>query len=144
MNIYVRKVASEGINHHVEHCIVDSVAKTVLRSFSAACPIYRELVASYFRTFEIKGLVEAFHADCAEKSLSVPSERNLDFELPPESMSVSREMQLLTQRPDIGPCIDTQSAHHAFCSDTYGSLWTLQCSKKVPEGALQWLFCTDF
>ena len=45
-----------------------------------------------------------------EISLSIPSERNLDSELPPESMSVSREMQLLTPRPDIGPCIDTQSA----------------------------------
>ena len=45
-----------------------------------------------------------------EISLSIPSERNLDSELPPESMSVSREMQLLTPRPDIGPCIDAQSA----------------------------------
>ena len=54
--------------------------------------------------------MEAFPADCAVRSLSVPSERNLDSELPPESMSVSREMQLLTPRPDIGPCIDTQSA----------------------------------
>ena len=89
---------------------VDSVAKTVLPSFSAACPIYRELVGSYFRTFEIKGMVEAFHADCADKSLSTHSERNHDSELPPESMSVPREMQLLTPRPDIGPCIDKQSA----------------------------------
>ena len=38
MNIYLRKVASEGMNHHVEHCIF-VLASRVL-SFSR-CPTFR-------------------------------------------------------------------------------------------------------
>ena len=38
MNIYVRKVASEGINHHVEHCIFVPASRVL---FSSRCPIFR-------------------------------------------------------------------------------------------------------
>ena len=38
MNIYLRKVASEGINHHVEHCIF-VLASRVL--FFSRCPTFR-------------------------------------------------------------------------------------------------------
>ena len=38
MNIYVRKVASEGINHHVEHCIFVPASRVL---FSSRCPTFR-------------------------------------------------------------------------------------------------------
>ena len=38
INIYLRKVASEGINYHVEHCIF-VLASRVL--FSSRCPTFR-------------------------------------------------------------------------------------------------------
>ena len=38
MNIYLRKVASEGINHHVEHCIFVPASRVL---FSSRCPTFR-------------------------------------------------------------------------------------------------------
>ena len=38
MNMYLRKIASEGINHHVEYCIF-VLASRVL--FSSRCPTFR-------------------------------------------------------------------------------------------------------
>ena len=38
MNIYLRQVASEGINHHVEHCIFVPVSRVL---FSSRCPTFR-------------------------------------------------------------------------------------------------------
>ena len=46
MNIYVRKVASEGINHHVEHCIFVPASRVL---FSSRCPTFRvSLLSSTF------------------------------------------------------------------------------------------------
>ena len=45
MNIYLRKVASEGINHHVEHCIFVPASRVL---FSSRCPTFRvSLLSSY-------------------------------------------------------------------------------------------------
>ena len=38
MNIYLRKVASEGINHHVDHCIFVPASRVL---FSSRCPTFR-------------------------------------------------------------------------------------------------------
>ena len=38
MNIYLRKVVSEGINHHVEHCIFVPASRVL---FSSRCPTFR-------------------------------------------------------------------------------------------------------
>ena len=38
MNLYLRKVASEGINHHVEHCIFVPASRVL---FSSRCPTFR-------------------------------------------------------------------------------------------------------
>ena len=38
MNIYLRQVASEGINHHVEHCIFVPASRVLL---SSRCPTFR-------------------------------------------------------------------------------------------------------
>ena len=46
MNIYLRKVASEGINHHVEHCIFVPASRVL---FSSRCPTFRvSLLSSEF------------------------------------------------------------------------------------------------
>ena len=37
MNISLRKVASEGINHHVEHCIFVPASRVL---FSSRCPTF--------------------------------------------------------------------------------------------------------
>ena len=45
MTIYLRKVASEGINHHVEHCIFVPASRVL---FSSRCPTFRvSLLSSY-------------------------------------------------------------------------------------------------
>ena len=45
MNIYLRQVASEGINHHVEHCIFVPASRVL---FSSRCPTFRvSLLSSY-------------------------------------------------------------------------------------------------
>ena len=46
MNIYVRKVASVGINHHVEHCIFVPASRVL---FSSRCPTFRVSLLSSFR-----------------------------------------------------------------------------------------------
>ena len=38
MKLYLRKVASEGINHHVEHCIFVPASRVL---FSSRCPTFR-------------------------------------------------------------------------------------------------------
>ena len=38
MNIYLRKVASEAINYHVEHCIFVLASRVF---FSSRCPTFR-------------------------------------------------------------------------------------------------------
>ena len=45
MNIYLRKVASEGINHHVEHCIFVPASRVL---FSSRCPTFRVSLLSSF------------------------------------------------------------------------------------------------
>ena len=46
MNIYLRHVASEGINHHVEHCIFVPASRVL---FSSRCPTFRvSLLSSRF------------------------------------------------------------------------------------------------
>ena len=47
MNIYLRKVASEGINHHVEHCIFLPASRVL---FSSRCPTFRVSLLSSFGT----------------------------------------------------------------------------------------------
>ena len=62
MNIYLRKVASEGINHHVEHCIFVPASRVL---FSSRCPTFRvSLLSSYF-----------FCGGSAEKRGKIVSER---------------------------------------------------------------------
>ena len=46
MNIYVRKVASEGINHHVEHCIFVPASRVL---FSSRCFTFRVSLLSSFK-----------------------------------------------------------------------------------------------
>ena len=53
MNIYLRKVASEGINHHVEHCIFVPASRVL---FSSRCPTFRVSLLS-----STKGIVEFFY-----------------------------------------------------------------------------------
>ena len=38
MNIYLRQVACEGINHHVEYCIFVPASRVL---FSSRCPTFR-------------------------------------------------------------------------------------------------------
>ena len=46
MNIYLRKVASEGINHYVEHCIFVPASRVL---FSSRCLTFRvSLLSSIF------------------------------------------------------------------------------------------------
>ena len=46
MNIFLRKVASEGINNHVEHCIFVPASRVL---FSSRCPTFRvSLLSSNF------------------------------------------------------------------------------------------------
>ena len=48
MKLYLRKVASEGINHHVEHCIFVPASHVL---FSSRCPTFRvSLLSSHFCT----------------------------------------------------------------------------------------------
>ena len=55
MNIYVRKVASEGINHHVEHCIFVPASRVL---FSSRCPTFRvSLLSSKIQFNHITPLV---------------------------------------------------------------------------------------
>ena len=62
MNIYLRKVASEGINHHVEHCSFVPASRVL---FSSRCPTIRvSLLSSYF-----------FCGGSAEKRGKIVSER---------------------------------------------------------------------
>ena len=49
MNIYLRKVASEGINHHVEHCIFVPASRVL---FSSRCPTFRVSLLSSFSNIE--------------------------------------------------------------------------------------------
>ena len=53
MNIYLRQVASEGINHHVEHCIFVPASRVL---FSSRCPTFRvSLLSSCSCTTDING-----------------------------------------------------------------------------------------
>ena len=45
MKIYVRKVASEGINHYVKHCIFVPAFRVL---FSSRCPTFRVSLLSSF------------------------------------------------------------------------------------------------
>ena len=45
MNTYLRQVASEGINHHVEHCISVPASRVL---FSSRCPTFRVSLLSSF------------------------------------------------------------------------------------------------
>ena len=44
-HLYLRKVASEGINHHVEHCIFVPASRVL---FSSRCPTFRVSFLSSF------------------------------------------------------------------------------------------------
>ena len=47
MKLYLRKVASEGINHHVEHCVFVPASRVL---FSSRCPTFRvSLLSSSFQ-----------------------------------------------------------------------------------------------
>ena len=50
MNIYLRKVASEGINHHVEHCIFVPASRVL---FSSRCPTFRVSLLSSIYYYDI-------------------------------------------------------------------------------------------
>ena len=51
--IYLRKVASEGINNHVEHCIFVPASRVL---FSSRCPTFRvSLLSSSIRHAQLMG-----------------------------------------------------------------------------------------
>ena len=57
MNIYLRKVASEGINHHVEHCIFVPASRVL---FSSRCPTFRVSLLSSSPWVLLSNMVHAW------------------------------------------------------------------------------------
>ena len=74
MNIYLRKVASEGINHHVEHCISVPASRVL---FSSRCPTFRvSLLSSFVAIFGLQYIylcwLKCGRAFCKESKKRIP------------------------------------------------------------------------